>query len=186
MSKDFIIGRHPIFVFLKEELRLNLSEFCLLTGIPQSTISTWIKRKRSVESLPGYFFVSLSNVGNKTLDEVYNSLIRLESEYLVNQVENQRYLVKEEERLIDKVRKEVALVNGEIKEQGKDLKVLSVRKKLKAAMNKKRKDEFMSILIEFYSRLGRTLPGWITVMYDDDDSFVEVSVTYVSALSEKV
>lgn len=44
----------------------------------------------------------------------------------------------------------------------------------------------MRVLIDFYSRLGRTLPGWITVMYDDDDSFVEITVMYVSALSKKV
>lgn len=36
MTKDFILGKHPVLIFLKEDLKMNLSEFCLSTGIPQS------------------------------------------------------------------------------------------------------------------------------------------------------
>lgn len=32
-------------------------------------------------------------------------------------------------------------------------------------MSKKRKNEFMSVMIELYSSFERTLPGWITVIF---------------------
>lgn len=64
------------------------------------------------------------------MDEVYNKLIQLESEYLINQVTNQGYFEKDEELLVDKIKKEAHAVRTEIKGNEKELKVLTVVKNL--------------------------------------------------------
>ncbi|WP_157456983.1 hypothetical protein [Carnobacterium maltaromaticum] len=106
MVKSVRIGRHPIFNFLKDELKMNLSDFSLVSGIPQSTVSKWIVRERTIEGLPVYFFVRLSTLANWTLDDVYNQLIRLESEYSVNKGKNRK--LSDEE-----IHKHVEFLRGE-------------------------------------------------------------------------
>ncbi|WP_366533422.1 hypothetical protein ACOJIU_18260 (plasmid) [Carnobacterium maltaromaticum] len=88
MDSNYVhkIGKHPILEFIKKELKMNLSDFSAISGIPQSTISTWIRRERELNSLPIHFYVALADLSNLRLDEVYNKLIRLESEYKVNRL----------------------------------------------------------------------------------------------------
>lgn len=58
----FVIGNHPLF-FLKEELKMNFSEFSVGIGIPHSTVSTWIERERSVENFLVNFFEFVKFMG---------------------------------------------------------------------------------------------------------------------------
>lgn len=185
MVKDFILGKHPVLIFLKEELKMNLSEFCLTTGIPQSTISTWFKREWGIEKYPIYFFVGIAALGDFTIDEVYNKLIRLESEYLVNQVGNKTFLAEEGIQLTEKVAREAVSVKADVAGSEIELRFLDFVRRLKKASEKSKKDEFLKVMIELYVRMGRTLPGWVTGILSDEDTFVEVSVVFVEVLSRK-
>lgn len=185
MTKVRRIGKHPIFTFLRDELKMNLSEFSVVTGIPQSTVSTWIERERTIETLPMYFFVGLANLGNLSLDQVYNALIVLESEYVINQVENKTYLAAEGIALTDKVENEARLLKSEFEGKAKELGVPGIVKKLKVATREAKKDVFMSEIIGMYALIGRILPVWIGMIFDEDeDIFVEISLIYVRVLSE--
>ncbi|MEG2847975.1 MAG: hypothetical protein RR904_04260 [Bacilli bacterium] len=179
------IGRHPVFIFLKDELKMNLSEFSLMSGIPQSTVSTWIERERRIEGLPVYFFVSLSNLANLTLDDVYNELIRLESEYRVNQVNDKKFILDEGISLTRKVEKEASIVKAEFSEKEKDFKILRLLKDLKNAMDKKQKVKFLSSVIKLYESVERTFPAWFTDIFEDDDTFVQISESFVGVFSKK-
>lgn len=185
MVKSVRIGRHPVFIFLKDELKMNLSEFSLISGIPQSTVSTWIERERRIEGLPVYFFVSLSNLANWSLDDVYNQLLCLESEYRVNQVNDKKYILAEGISLTRKVEKEASIVKAEFSEKEEDVKIFRLLKGLKNAMDKKQKVKFLSSVIKLYERIERTLPAWFTDIFEDDDTFVEISVSFVGILSRK-
>lgn len=178
------IGKHPILVFLKKDLKMNLSDFSAVSGIPQSTISTWMQRERELTSLPIYFYVALSGVSNLKLDEVYNALIRLESEYTVNQVNIKTFLAKEQLLLVDKVKKEAGIVRSELKQLKEDPNLLSSVRKMKKAVGKNRPDEFMTVLIGIYASIWRTVPEWVTGIFVDRDSFVEIALSYNEVFSE--
>lgn len=186
MESNYVhkIGKHPILEFLKKELKMNLSDFSAISGIPQSTVSTWIQRERELNSLPIYFYVALADLSNLRLDEVYNKLIRLESEYKVNQVKTKTFLAKEQLLLVDKVKKEARIVRSELKQLKEELNLLSSVRQLKKAVGKKRPDEFMTVLIALYASIWRTVPEWVTGIFVDQDSFVEIALSYIEVFSE--
>lgn len=186
MELDYVhkIGKHPILVYLKKELKMNLSDFSALSGIPQSTVSTWIQRERELASLPIYFYVALAGIGDYRLDEVYNSLIRLESGYTINQLETKTFLAKEQLLLVDKVKKEARVVVRELNQLKEKMDLFSKVREMKKALGKKRPDEFMTILIGIYSSIWRTVPEWVTGIFVDHDSFVEIASCYNEVFSE--
>lgn len=186
MESNYIhkIGKHPIFVFLKKELKMNLSDFSAVSGIPQSTVSTWIQRERELTSLPIHFYVALSDLSDLKLDEVYNILIRLESEYKVNQVKTKTFLAKEQLLLVDKVKNEARIVRSELKQLKEDPNLLNSVRQMKKAVGKKRPDEFLTVLIAIYSSIWRTVPEWVTEIFVDPDSFVEIALSYNEVFSE--
>ena len=91
MRDRYTPGEPPIKIMIKRNLAMTISDFSIKTGIGQSTISMWIKREVQVQNLPMYFISSISDVSNKTSDQVYHELLRLQAEYEISKSAHNKF-----------------------------------------------------------------------------------------------
>jgi len=84
MARNTFVYPHPINTYIIKHLGIPVEEFCELHSIPQGTVSSWIARNKKVDSLPISFLYSLSLSANKSMDQVYADLLKLQDDYLLH------------------------------------------------------------------------------------------------------
>lgn len=81
MTTNIFVYPHPVNVFIIGQLGITVDDFCRLYGHVQSTLASWITRDRKVETLPISFLYSLSLASGKSMDVVFDELLRLQNDY---------------------------------------------------------------------------------------------------------
>ncbi|MFV0558367.1 MAG: type III secretion system protein PrgN [Enterococcus sp.] len=82
MTTNTFVYPHPINIYIISDLGMTVEQFCEIHLYAQSTVATWISRERKVEKLPAAFIYSLALSSSKSMDEVYERLLKLQEEYL--------------------------------------------------------------------------------------------------------
>ena len=82
MTVNTYVYSHPINVFIIKHLGIPVEQFCTLYGYSQGTLSSWITRKKKIETLPARFLYDLSLASSQTMDNVYSILLGMEKEYV--------------------------------------------------------------------------------------------------------
>lgn len=82
MTVNTYVYSHPINVFIIQQLGIPVDQFCSLYGYSQGTLSSWITRKKKIETLPVRFLYDLSLATSLSMDNVYSTLLDLEKEYI--------------------------------------------------------------------------------------------------------
>lgn len=90
MSTNNFVYPHPINVFVINRTGVTVDQFCDMYGHVQSTTDSWITRNRKVGSWPVNFIYSLSLAAGLSVDETYDQLLVLETEYELHLSENNR------------------------------------------------------------------------------------------------
>lgn len=80
LIKNYVYS-HPVNVFIIGRLGLSVEVFCELYGFKQGTLSSWVTREKTVDTLPIEFLHALSLASGETMDHVYDCLCVLEQEY---------------------------------------------------------------------------------------------------------
>lgn len=83
MTVNTYVYSHPINVFIIKHLGIPVEQFCSLYGYSQGTLSSWITRKKKIETLPARFIYDLSLAASQTMDYVYSTLLELQKEYIL-------------------------------------------------------------------------------------------------------
>ncbi|MFS7238674.1 hypothetical protein [Carnobacterium divergens] len=178
-------GEPPIKIMIKRNLAMPISEFSIKTGIGQSTISMWIKREIQVQNLPMYFISSLSDISNRTSDQVYHELLRLQAEYEISKSAHNKFNQPGSIDLHKNASKEAETIVNEAKSnKNASQLILAASRKIASAYDKKRSDRFMETIIPIYAELKRPMPAWITSIYKDPEQFNEITQGYIQHLSQ--
>jgi hypothetical protein len=82
MTVNTYVYSHPINVFIIKHLGIPVEQFCSLYGYSQGTLSSWVTRKKKIDTLPARFIYDLSLATSLSMDNVYSILFDLEKEYL--------------------------------------------------------------------------------------------------------
>lgn len=82
MTVNTYVYSHPINVFIIKHLGIPVEQFCNLYGYSQGTLSSWVTRKKKIDTLPARFIYDLSLATSLSMDNVYSILFDLEKEYL--------------------------------------------------------------------------------------------------------
>ena len=59
-----------------------MEQFCSLYGYSQGTLSSWVTRKKKIDTLPARYIYDLSLASSQRMDDVYSTLLDLEKEYV--------------------------------------------------------------------------------------------------------
>ncbi|MFS7424517.1 hypothetical protein AB6878_17055 [Carnobacterium maltaromaticum] len=185
MRDRYTPGEPPIKIMIKRNLAMTISDFSIKTGIGQSTISMWIKREVQVQNLPMYFISSISDVSNKTSDQVYHELLRLQAEYEISKSAHNKFNEPDSIDLYKNASIEAeTIVNDAKGNKNASQLILPASRKIASAYDKKRSDRFMETLIPLYAELKRPMPAWITSIYKEEEQFNEIAQGYIKCFSQ--
>jgi hypothetical protein len=85
MPRKTFVYPHPINAYIIKQLGITVEEFCELhTFFSQGTVSSWITRKKKIETLPISFIYFFSLSASQTMDQVYSDLLKLQDDYLLH------------------------------------------------------------------------------------------------------
>jgi len=92
---------------------MPVETFCALYGFKQGTVSSWITRNKTVDSLPVTFIYCLGLASSKPMDFVYQKLLDYEEPYLIylGALAVVRYDTKKLEKKIDMLEKKIDDLN---------------------------------------------------------------------------
>lgn len=154
---------------------MTLEEFESLTGIKQSTNSMTFKRETRIDHLQVYLISALADVANLNIDSLLKELFILERKYDVYKLR----MKKEDSRdltLFELSNKESRAISMQLKQ---NLRVIQLSKK---ALDKNDTDLFLKEIVTFYESIDRTIPSWITNVFDNENSFSEIVTGYLSGV----
>lgn len=81
MKVNTFVYTHPINMYVIQHLAMPVETFCDLYGFKQGTVSSWITRNKTVDSLPVNFIYCLGLASSKPMDFVYQQLLTYEEPY---------------------------------------------------------------------------------------------------------
>ncbi|WP_142425270.1 type III secretion system protein PrgN [Enterococcus casseliflavus] len=82
MKVNTFVYTHPINMYVIQHIAMPVETFCDLYGFKQGTVSSWITRNKTVDSLPVNFIYCLGLASSKPMDFVYQKLLDYEEPYL--------------------------------------------------------------------------------------------------------
>lgn len=81
MTRDSPTPYYPVINFILHDLNMTVKDFSVEMGIPNSTISTWANRHKSISELPYYLFDALAQKSGLSIEKVFRRLVFFEREY---------------------------------------------------------------------------------------------------------
>lgn len=170
---------HPVNMYIRGQVGITVEQFGQIAGIPQSTLTTWVQRKRRVEKLPIYFYAALADVAKQSISEVYQAMLNLQHEY-------DRYLYetakKADQTIFNQAAYEGRAVKASYAKKRITEQLISPSKQLVKALNEEDKLMFLEALLLIYSQINRAIPKWITDYLKDKESFNEFGRSFYNTL----
>lgn len=72
---------HVVNVYILRYLGMPVEQFCELYGFNQGTVASWVTRERSVETLPASFIYALFLASSRSMEAIYEELLKLQDDY---------------------------------------------------------------------------------------------------------
>lgn len=172
---------HPIKMYIKKDLAMTVEQFGQVAAIPQSTLATWIRRERPVEKLPIEFYAALAKTSNRSIDAVYNDLLRWQQRYMRYKQES-LLQTAEEKPLFSMAAQEVKAVFLSFKKEQRTANLITPAKTMRKSLDDNKPQIFLETIIQLYATIDRILPIWMTQVLDGEGKFKEIGTAFYNEL----
>lgn len=171
---------HPINAYIKKYIGLTVDAFANQTGFPQSTLATWVSRKRPVHKLPVNFIFMLSQYKKSSMDEVYQQLLNLQLEYdhFLKAYDQSSEALKQQKEIFMEGKK---LFNTFIKKNQKQVLINTIDE-IQLALQQKDKEGVILSILALYSKGNLSLPSFMSTFLSKRDDYLYIVPLWIESM----